>query len=80
MKETPWIFTLPLATRSPVSRVDIRSQGTYALVHVDGVLASDNILDGAALGLAASLLSGLGRHLCGGVISLDCLGQVTEEG
>ena len=38
-------------------------------MHVDGVLAGDNVLDGAALGLAAGLL-GLGRHLCGRGVSL----------
>lgn len=37
--------------------------GTYPLVHVDGVLAGDNVLDGGARGLAGRLL-GLGRHGC----------------
>jgi len=37
---------------------------TYALVHVDGVLAGDNVRNGGALRLAGRLL-GLGRHFCG---------------
>lgn len=41
-------------------------EATYSLVHVDGVLAGDNVGNGGALRLARRLLSGgLGRHFCG---------------
>jgi hypothetical protein len=39
----------------------VDSSSTYPLVHVNGVLAGDDIRDGGALGLAGRLLS-LGRH------------------
>ena len=41
----------------------MESSATYPLVHVNGVLAGDNVLDGGARGLAGRLL-GLGRHGC----------------
>ena len=40
-----------------------RKRCTNPLVHVDGVLAGDNVRNGGTLGLAGLLL-GLGRHLC----------------
>lgn len=43
------------------------SNRTYVLVQVDGVFAGDNILDGAALGLASGRLVALrGLRHCGG--------------
>ena len=51
---------------------------TYALVHVDGVLAGDNVGDSRALGLALGLL---GRHsssdsLAGVVKSMFRIGKM----
>lgn len=39
-----------------------QTESTYALVEVDGVFASDDVSDGAALGLAGGLLGG--GHFC----------------
>lgn len=50
-------------------------RGTYALVEVDGVLAGDNVGDGAALGGLRG--SGLGlclRHCAGRDVSIGAIG------
>lgn len=76
MKETPCICSkrdrqhfhlqgsVPIAVAVAVAVAKVFGGGlrqTYPLVHVDGVLAGDNVLEGGPGGLA-SLLGG--RHFC----------------
>lgn len=59
LKETPCSFSIrqPLILKFQDSRFRIfRVEKTYPLVHVDGVLAGDDIRDGGALSLARGLL------------------------
>lgn len=56
LKETPWSYAKRSAVSSESSPICCM---TYALVHVDGVLAGDHVGDSRALGLALGLL---GRH------------------
>lgn len=63
------LLATPHFSKQSDSDVFGRSWATYPLVHVDGVLAGDNVRNGGALRLAGRLLS-LGRHFCGRVISL----------
>lgn len=67
LKETPCNFSSSVSYTeflcpSPGTSAPYRAERTYPLVHMDGVLAGDNVRDGGALRLAGRILSLRRRH------------------